>query len=397
MINYIVLAILAVAAICLIIGLFVGYVKLSYWGGAVIGTVIITRLLKRLVPVDVSFTGFNVYGIVLLLTSVAVLLILAFLFSRVKHFINHAMEEGKKLSHYRNAAAREENESQIQVALEHNDKKTYRRLSKKKFHESVGAWGVVNRIFGGLTLAINAAVLLLIICSTVLFAVDMAQINMLTGVMSELLAAPLWTEYGAKLALDLLVVSLTWLCLKTGYKEGLLTSLVTLFMLALIGGVGYLSYHLAFNVGAYVELAQKLTDGAFAGIVANLGDMLAKFNLEPIIIAQVVIMVGQFLLLLIPVIIAGIFIPRLVDKARETKAVGVVDGVLGAIVSYAITFVILSFVGALVYQINDVSALASFNSYMDESAIANSLYKHSFFLVFEFVTQIPIREWFNLA
>lgn len=392
MITYLIIAVAAICAICFIIGLFRGYTMLSFWGGTVAGAVFISRLCARWLPADNPYLG-----ILYLSIALEALLALSFLFKRVRRYIVRATSASQKLSAYRQHDEREANEQEILVALDKNDKKAYRKLSKRKFRQSRGAWGVVDRVFGGLTLAINAAVVLAVLGSIALIAVDLAQIQMLTDMFAEVLTHTLWADFASRYAFDVIVVTLMCMCVRQGYKGGILSSLGAILNLILLCVAGYVSYHLAFNVSPFVSLAQNLTDGAFAGLLANISGVLEAVNIQPIVISQSAITVGLFLLFLIPVIIIGVFIPRVIDRIRGVAAVKAIDGACGAIVLFTVIFAVLMLAGALVYQMHDVEALARFNRYMESSRVASCLYNNNFIAELEFVKNIPIRSWFGLT
>ncbi|MGN0814673.1 MAG: hypothetical protein ACI4MH_05545 [Candidatus Coproplasma sp.] len=409
MATIVIISVAALAALGLIVGLVKGLSKASCWGCTVIGTVILTRLCVRFVP-DSTYFGeipLNMSGVLSLVIALGILLALTLLCSRARRFINKAMAKRQKLSYYRQHDEREENEEKILVALDNNDKKTYRKLSKRKFRESRGAWGVVDRVLGGICVAANAVTAIVLVWSLAFVTVDMIVgigaeanldwVNSLSSLFAGTIDTAFWVNTCSKFALDVIVVCLMCLCIRTGYKGGILSWLGTVLVLALVVGAGFLSYVFAFNFPAYISLATDLTNGAFAGIVESMSGIFEAMSLDPIILAQITIMVVQFLLFLIPVIIAGVFIPRLIDKIRDSKVVAVVDGALGALVLFAVIFAVLMFVGAVVYQLNDVPALAVFNTYMKKSAVAKSLYSKNFLAEVEFIKNIPIRSWFGLS
>lgn len=401
MLAYILIAVSVICAIFLIVGLFKGYAKLSFWGGTVIGTVFISRLATMWIPEDNAYAGLISLGVAL-----GVMLLLSFLFQRVKKYIVRAVAASEKLSDYRNHDERAENEEQILVALDKKDKKTYRKLSKRKFRKSRGPWGVVDRVFGGITYAVNAATVLAIICCVAFVVVDMLTFNAsgsgivwietIESAFTGIIDAAFWTDFGAKYALDLIVVTLMCVCVRSGYKGGLLSSLGALLVLALLVGSGFIAYSLSFKAPAFISLAENLTTGAFAGLIANIQEVLDAMQIEPVVISQIVLTVGLFLLFLIPVIIIGIFIPRVVEAIRNTKIAAAADGACGAAVAFALVFAVLMFIGALIYQVNDLAVLERFNSYMENSAVANCLYNNNVFSQLSFIAELPLRAWFGL-
>ncbi|MGN0818237.1 MAG: hypothetical protein ACI4L9_04635 [Candidatus Coproplasma sp.] len=395
---FIITAVSVISALALVVGLFKGYSKLSCWGGTVLGTMLLSRLCSLWIPADNTYSGLITLGVAL-----GIMLLLTFLFTRVRRYIVHAMSDSQKLSHYRQHDEREENEEQILMALDRKDKKAYRKYSKHKFRESKGPWGVVDRVFGGLTMAINAIIIMAVLCSMTYVVVDsliyvaeganLAWVESLKGAFSGLIDVPFWTDFGSVYALDLIFITLMCVCLRIGYKGGVLSALGTLLVLGLLGGAGFLSYNLAFNVNPYIDLARKLYEGVFTGVEENLSAIFSAMQMEPIVLAQLIVMLGQFLLLLIPIIIIGVFIPRIIERIKDSKVARVVDGAFGALVLFVIIFGILMFVGGILYQIHDIEALAVFGAYMDKSVFAKCLYSQNFIAELEFVKNIPLRDW----
>ncbi len=387
---YIIIGLSVIAVLAFLFGFWRGYVKLSCWGGVVAGTVFVSMLLDKYVG---QFDG---RGMVLLASAAASVVVLTVLCQLVRRYIKIQVAKSQKLSYYRQYDDRTENEERILVSLDKGDIKAYRRQSKRKFRESRGAWGIVDRVFGGLTFAINTFVALAVIVALAMFVIDAAQITVAYNALSILYDSPVWTNFGFYYGLDLIIATLICMCIRLGYKSGILSALALILILGMIGGAGYLAYHLAFNVDAFDSAATGLKDGVLSTLLANIEPALKAINMSGETVARIVVAVGLFIILLIVVILISIFIPHAVDKLRNIKFVVAIDGVVGAIVLTAVVFFVLMVIGTLTYQVNDLEALARFNEYMDASCLAKSLYSENIMNTIGFVQNLPLRDWFGL-
>lgn len=387
MLTILLIIVAVIAAIAFVVGLFKGYVKLSSWGGTVVGTLFFSRLARRFVAVDHPN-----YGVLMLCITLCILLFLTLIFSLVRRFISKQTGDCELVSFYHNYDAREEHTAMALDAYDRGDRKRLKKLALGGgFSESRGPWGVVDRIFGGITLALNAATLCGLIGCFVMLVVDTAQIGALTDMFQSVLEWDLWVNLGRKCAIDALVIALLCMSIRLGYKNGILSVLGAIIVLALIGGAGFLSYHLAFNVEAFTPLAQSLADGGLKAFVDSL-----QGAVDGLLVARCIITAGLFLIFLIIVIIISIFVPHIIDKFRGERVVSAVDGFFGAIVLTAILFGILMFLGAMLYQISDLPVFENMNTYFDLSCVSNCLYRYNPLNGLEFIKNLPLRGWFNL-
>ncbi len=387
---YIIIAVAVIAVLAFLFGFYRGYAKLSCWGGVVIGTVLVSMIVNR-------YLGeFDERGIVMLAIAAFSMVVLTILCQLVRRYILRQMKSSGKLSFYRQYDDRTENDEHILVSLDKGDKKAYRKYAKRKFSESRGAWGVVDRVFGGITFAVNTFVALAVLLSLALFIIDAAQITVAYNALSEIYENPAWTHFGFNYCLDIVIATLLCMCIRLGYKSGFVSALGTIVILGLFVGAGYLGYYLAFNVPAFASMADGLREGALAGVLANIEPMLSTIGLSADIVAKIVVAAGLFIVFAIVVIIIAIFIPHAIEKLRKIKFVMAIDGVVGAIVLTGVVFFILLAIGAFVYQINDLAALKSFNDYMNASCLAKALYNDNIFNTIAALQNLPIRSWFGL-
>ena len=406
--NDIVLIItISVLSVSLLIGLIVGLVKgftgTKTWATEYLFTVVLSVLIYALA--DTSAMSAAAAASLKLGTAVAFILVFALLSSRGKALFKKCIAENRKRSYYKTYGEREENLMQILDAIESGDKKAYKKLTNRKFEESAGAAGVANRICGALTLMIKAVVICGVIALVALVLLDFTQLEFVDKVFGEFYAGSFW-KFVSKFAMDAFVIGLMFLAIRSGFRSGIVGALWVLAVLALIGGAGYLSYWLCFNVPAFQNTAAGMTEGALGDITSSIADAANGINLEITAteVAQVILAAGIFLVLFIIIIIAGIIVAGIISRAREGKAFGVVDGVFGAVVALGITVAVMMFAGSVLFSISDVEFMEKFNGYMwyvsskgtaSDAAIASVFYQNNPLNSLEFMQNLPVRGWFG--
>lgn len=387
-----IIAICAAALAGLIYGVCKGYTKTSTWGGAAVATVCLIRPIASKIPSDGDF-----YGLIVLGCTLGVMLVFLGLFYLVRKYIKKAMNAGQQLSYYKKYDEREENTQRILNAIDNGDKKEYRRNAKRKFKQSTGAWGVVNRVFGAITSAINGAAIVALIVSFLLLVLDFAQISAINEFIGDVLGSLYWLDYGYRFAFDFILVCLMGMSLRLGYKHGIASSVNAIIILALVCGAGYLSYHLAFNVQAFITLAESLAAGGLASFLSQISGILETIGITRVNVAQGIICLGIFLLLVIIVIVISFFLPGWVDKVEKEPVFKAVDGALGALIFTALLFGALAFIGSVVYTLNDLAVFEKFNAYMAQSRVADCMYRYNPFNALPFIRDLPLRGWFGEA
>lgn len=398
---------ISVVALALIIGLIVGLVKgftdTKTWATEYLFTVVLSVLIYALA--DTSGMSATAAAVLKLGTAVAFILIFALLSSRGKALFKRAIARNRKRSYYKTYGEREENVMQILDAIESGDEKAYKKLTNRKFEESSGAAGVANMICGGLTLMIKVAVILAMIALVALVLLDFTHFEFVEEALGEFYAGGFW-QFISKFAMDAFVIGLMFLAIRSGFRSGILGALWVLAVIGLIGGAGYLSYWLCFNVPAFQNTAAGMTEGTLGGITSSIADAANGISLEITAteVAQILLAAGIFLVLLIIIIIAGIVVAGIISRAREGKAFGVVDGVFGAIVALAIVVAVMLFAGSVLYSISDVDFMDGFNSYMwyvsskgttKDAAIASVFYQNNPLNSLGFMQNLPIRDLFG--
>lgn len=396
--TYIIIAVCVLAAIGIIVGFALGYVRQSSWGGTVVGTVLTCFVVDRaLGQNDINFGQWH--GFIMLAIALGVLIFYTLLCGLVRRFLNNQIGKSKRLSFYRDYDEEDENEQRILWALDKNDKKTYRKRSRRNFKRKRGPWGVVDRIFGAITLTVNIFAALAVVATLALIIIDACKITAAYDYLSRFYEGPFWQGQGAALAVDMLVVALMCICLRIGYNSGIISVLSLIVILGILGGACYLAYYLVFDVGAFSDAATGVYNAVLAGPLEGSQAYLDNVGLTADVIGKIIITVGLAVVLLIPAIIISIFVPRLFDLFRSFTTLEVIDGAIGAIVLTAVIFAILAFLGAVLWYLRDLEGLAIFNDYMQNSHVADGLYGENGLTSLGFIRDFGnlLREWLGLA
>ena len=119
--------------------------------------------------------------------------------------------------------------------------------------------------------------------------------------------------------------------------------------MGMVAGSAVLSFHLAFTAPEFLSAAAKM-EGSLANSLAGVGDVLEAVGLTYNKLAQIIIGLIIFVFMLIAVILIAVFVPKLIDKARDGVIFRSIDGVLGAIALTAVVVGLLLVVGALAKQ-----------------------------------------------
>ncbi len=389
-VNIIILAFVGVfALIGLIVGLVKGFTRVKSWA--------VELLLCCSVCIAVSTFALNKMtgstpAIIALALSVSLVCIFMLLFEVFRKSLSKKIEKRKQLSYYKQYDEMEDNTEKILSALGTEDKKQYKKLTKRKFKQSGGAWGVVDKIFGGLTLAVKGFVIAGMLAAITLAVLEFAR---LTGEGGKLYSS-LGGIYSNRIWLltknyifDFLFVFIVMLCIKFGYASGISSCLWTVAVIGLIVGSGVLAFNLAFKVDEFVSVAVSL-EGKIADKLAGVAGMLESIGLTTLKLSKIIIGIIIFLLLLIVDIIIAVFVPRLIDRARDGVIFRGVDGVIGALVLTTFISGILLVVGAVANAMHDLAFMNVFNAYFEKSAVATYIYDKNILNEFGLLKNIPL-------
>ena len=362
------------AVIGAVTGVAKGFTQVKSWAVEMLLAGVISIALSKLFSSkldDGTVKAILSLGICLVLVC---LLMLVFVILRKR--LSKSIEKRKQKWYYEHYDEIEGNTEQILSALGKEDTKTYNKLTKRKFRQSGGAWGVVDRVFGGVTLAIKGAVMSGIFFAVVLAVLDFSRLPAEGGALYEALggiySSSIWAFF-KNFIFDFLLVGILMVCIKSGYSSGISSAVWTLVVIGLIGGAGYLSFHLSTTVPSFVSVAGNL-EAKLADKLAGVAGILEGVGLTTLKLCEILIGIGIFALMLVAVILIAVFVPRLIDRARDSVIVRSIDGVFGAIVFTAVCFGIIFMLGAVLKTIYEVQFMDVFNAYFEKSGIATWIY-----------------------
>ena len=358
------------AVIGAVTGVAKGFTQVKSWAVEMLLAGVISIALSKLFSSkldDGTVKAILSLGICLVLVC---LLMLVFVILRKR--LSKSIEKRKQKWYYEHYDEIEGNTEQILSALGKEDTKTYNKLTKRKFRQSGGAWGVVDRVFGGVTLAIKGAVMSGIFFAVVLAVLDFSRLPAEGGALYEALggiySSSIWAFF-KNFIFDFLLVGILMVCIKSGYSSGISSAVWTLVVIGLIGGAGYLSFHLSTTVPSFVSVAGNL-EAKLADKLAGVAGILEGVGLTTLKLCEILIGIGIFALMLVAVILIAVFVPRLIDRAIVRS----IDGVFGAIIFTAVCFGIIFMLGAVLKTIYEVQFMDVFNAYFEKSGIATWIY-----------------------
>ena len=358
---------MAVILITLVIGavsgLFRGYSKTSFWGGTVFMTLAVERLIGKLIgKSNPNLT------IVTLVLAIVFLILFSIAFDIIRRFINRKVTNRRTLSEYENHDKIEEIKTYILNAVDQKNKKDYRKYNKelKKIKIKSGPWGVVDKVFGAVSGVLNWFIATVLCLSFIIVFVDLSQIPGIISLFSNFIDSTIWSEMLGTIVLDVMVISLISLAIRSGYNSGVSSVFTTVIVLGLVALFAFASYSAASSEGM-AGVVGGLESGMLSAIPAVGGDLKHK-------IAIVITAAVLFVISLVVVIIVAVFLPKFVDKFKENKIFKMVDGVFGAIIFTLAVILMLYLFGGLAYSLTDIPAMSRLNWYMDKSYLADCFY-----------------------
>lgn len=380
------------------IGVLKGFTKVNSWAlefvlvGAL--SIPIAKLVTSKVGGSTPVAGFVSLGITLFL-------IVFFMagFIALRMVMTKGIEKRKQRSYYEHYDELNDNTEQILNALGTDDKKQYKQLlkhKKRKIKQTGGVWGILDRVFGGVTLAIMGAVLTGIISAVLITVVDFSRLansgGALYSFMGKLYSTGSWKFFRSCL-FDFLVIGIIMMCIRSGYSSGLSSVVWGFFILFLVVGAAVLSWHLASGVPEFSGVTHGLAD-TLSSKLSGAASVLEKIKITPLKLAQIIIAVGLFALMLVPVILSAIFGPRLIDKARDGLVFRTVDGVLGAAVAAVVGIGFMLVLGAVINSLHDFEFMNVFNAYFGKSGVATHIYDRNILHAMN-VLKIPFDKWLS--
>ncbi len=377
-----------------ILGALKGFTKVKSWGFEYVFVALIGLPLTGLITGKLhggSVGGFISIGII-------ILLIIAFMavFTILRKVFSVKMEKRKQLYYYEHYIENEQATAQILGAISVKDKKEYKKLVKQKNKRSAGVWGVLNRVFGGIVLAFKGAVIYGFIAAIIISLIDFtglaAEGGKLFPVFGKLYAGKGWNFFRSCI-FDFVVIAVIMVCIRCGYQSGISSSAWGLVVIGMVIGVGVLAWYFAFKVEAFATAATAL-NSHLEPKLQKVASILNVVKLTSLKLSKIIIMACMFLLLLVPVIFAAVFVPRLIDNARDGRIFQTIDGVAGAVVCTLIVLAIMLLVGAVVNSMHDVEFMARFNAYFEKDKLATYFYDNNLLQSMGIIKKdLPLTNW----
>lgn len=388
----IVLVVLA-GVLGLIIGMFKGFTRVSSRSLELLLTGILVIPVIKAAFGEKGDGGSAVSALVITVVTVCVFM---FAFMILRFVLKRKMEYRRKISYYKQYDEMEDNTEKILNAMGTDDKKAFKKLSNRKFRQSAGVWGLIDRIFGSVTLAIKGVVVAGLVSASLIMVLDFTRLAQEGGALFEFAGGIYVSEawlFFKNYIFDFIIIGLIALSIKSGYSGGMFSSLWSLVVIAMVVGVGFLAFWLSFNAPDFISVAEKMNVGLSESL-AGMSDTLEALGISTLTVAKIIIGLIVFVLMLIAVILIAIFIPKLIDKARDSLIFSTIDGILGAIMLTALTVGVLLLVGALANSLHDLEFMAIFNSYFEKSGVAVYFYEKNILNLYEIWIEIPIiKTW----
>lgn len=380
-----------------ILGLIIGAIK----GFISVSSRSVELLLSGILVIPVIKAAFGqseggTPALAALIITIVTVCVFMFAFMLLRFIFKRKIEYRKKLSYYSQYDEMEDNTEKILSAMGTDDKKAFKKLSSRKFRQSAGVWGVLDRVFGSVTLAIKGFVVAGLLSASLLMVLDFTRLAQEGGALFEFAGSIYVNQtwlYLKNYIFDFIIIGLIALSIKSGYSGGMFSSLWSLVVIAMIAGAGFLAFWLSFNAPDFISVAEKM-NVHLSEALAGMSGTLEAIGLSTLTISKAIIGLIVFVLMLIAVILIAIFIPKLIDKARDSIIFRTIDGVFGAIILTALTVCALLLVGALANSLYEVEFMASFNTYFEASGVATYFYQKNLFYMYGIEIEIPIiKSW----
>ncbi len=375
------------------IGVVKGFTNVKSWAVELLFTGLIGIPIARLITKKMS--GVAPAFITLGITVLLVVLFMA-LFILLRKLLSKAIKKRKELWDYQHYDEQTDETEKILTAANTENKKEYKKLTKHRHKSKAGVWGVLDRTFGGITLALKGAMLTAIFAAAILTVFNLTRLasegGALYGAFGSMYATGAW-KFFSNFLFDFLAIGIIMLCVRSGYYSGISSAVWTLVVIFLVVGSAIVAWQMAFKLDDFVTVAEGLAE-KLEGSLSGVTSALEKIKITPLKLAQAIIAIAIFLLMLVFVILIAIFVPRLIDRAREGTVFSIVDGVLGAIAMTVTVLALLLVVGAIANSMHDLAFMEVFNAYFKKSGIATYFYDRN--LLNEMgILKLPISDWVN--
>lgn len=192
---------------------------------------------------------------------------------------------------------------------------------------------ICNRVLGAITALLNWVMLVVVLGGAGLAAVYYVAPELVSdiGILDTVYANSIWTDFFAKYALDLLLISVCVFFVRGGYRIGLARSIETVLVLALtlvaILAAMYLTIIVPFLRSLLSLIANSIAGTGLNMIIATL-------------IAYFVTVLIVFVVFFIVIVLIGVLLNWLVRKYRSVRVLGVIDGAILSVVFFALFLVL---------------------------------------------------------
>ncbi|MBR7186557.1 MAG: hypothetical protein IKD43_03625 [Clostridia bacterium] len=206
----------------------------------------------------------------------------------------------------------------------------------KKRMPAHGAWRFADRLMGGITAFVDYAVIALIVGAGVLTFMHYCMTP--PELFAPIYESPIWTDILKEHGFDLIVVTVFLFALREGWRVGFARVAVIILMLALTVGAVIVSIYLGIGLGGLSE-----SDS----------------------IAQAISITAVILISLLAIIfILAFYAVKFIRNVRYHYFWGTIDGLLGAVLAFAVMFVAACAVNCGVAWIASGTAMSAIENFL---------------------------------
>ncbi len=403
MIKLLVLILIIIGAIGFIAGFIKGYTNTKIWASVYVCTTISTvATIKALSAYEEVTANDIVYTSIVFGCTIVYMLAFLALFKLSKRAFKKGIERRQQLSYYTHYEEAHPDEAAV-IALEDGDRKEYKKVTRRNFKPSSGAIGVVSRIVGGVNVAVKSIVMVGLLGMIALFVLDLTGLQFPEQL--EAIYATRYYEVFSRYTADCIVVGITMLCLGYGYKNGILDSIGGLLKIAIVVGSFVLTFFIAFKTQVFIDLAHVMQHNMPQFIVKgveSIYNMLAGIEFTSAIakfitmenVCQGLLWIGLSLIVLAFILIGFHFAPAIYETMRKSATIKFFDGILGAVVTFAVVMGILAYLGATFFQVVDAPLMQTFNTYFKDAYVGSVVYSHNIITALLPTNwYLPLQSW----
>ena len=221
--NLLSIIIIVLIVLSCVLGVIIGAVK----GFTRVSSRSVEMLLTGVLVIPVINAAFGeseggTPGIASLVITVVTVCVFMFTFMLLRFILKRKIEYRMKVSYYQQYDEMEDNTEKILSAMGTEDKKAFKKLSNRKFKQSAGVWGLLDRVFGSVTLAIKGVVVSGLVCASLIMVIDFTRLAQEGGALFEyagsIYASETWLFF-KNYIFDFLIIGLMSLSIKSCYSS----------------------------------------------------------------------------------------------------------------------------------------------------------------------------------